>query len=221
MFSESRLLRTEITTLIGLLIKRAIDFSHPGLETLVGYMNRTEALLEELHRALSAMMFENMFGAGSQPAPLASPDVSGHALREPIFYGGESAYGFQYRDFAQKKHVVDNPWLLTNKGFSIEDACKVVAAVAALQDRKVMMANRALQTTPQASWTMLPGFVFNATEVAERANTDVGITERVLEAFTCASGAANADFTSLHAYNAASGTPLLRKAASEYILLQE
>jgi hypothetical protein len=221
MFSESRLIRTELTTLIGLLIKQAIDFSHPGLEALLGYMNGTEALLEESHHALSAVMFGSMFGASPQLAPPANPDVSGQGMREPIFYGGESAYGFQYRDFAGKKYASDDPWFLANKGFTIEDARKAVAAVAAVQDRKVMIANRALRTTPQGSWTMLPGFVFDAAEVAARANIDAGIAERVLEAFTFAGGAANAGFTSLHAYNAVAGTPLLRKDAGEYILLQE
>ncbi len=221
MFSESRLIRTEITTLIGLLIKQVVDFSHPGFGTIREYINRTEALLEALHRALSAASFGTMFSDHSVPASPASSEGSGQAMREPIFYGGESAYGFQYRDFAQKKYTSDDPWLLAKKGFSIEDARKVVAAVAAMQDRKVMMANRALRTTPQASWTMLSGFVFEVAEVAAWANIDVGIVEHVLEAFTFAGGGANAGFTSLHAYNAASGTPLVRKGAGEYVLLQE
>ncbi len=68
---------------------------------------------------------------------------------------------------------------------------------------------------------MLPGFVFTADEVAERANIAVGTVERVLDAFTFLGGDANAGFTSLHDYNAASGTPLLRKKAREYVLLQE
>ena len=34
MFSRARLIRTEISTLIGLLITKPIDFSHPGLGML-------------------------------------------------------------------------------------------------------------------------------------------------------------------------------------------
>ena len=34
----------------------------------------------------------------------------GVALREPIFYGGESAYILQYRDFSLPKYATDNAW---------------------------------------------------------------------------------------------------------------
>jgi hypothetical protein len=142
-------------------------------------------------------------------------------LREPIFYGGESAYGFQYRDLAEKKYGADDPWLLGKMGFSIADARNVVAAVAAVQDRKVRTAHQALRSLPRESWTVLPGFIFTAAEVAERAGVAIGTVERVLDAFAFPDRDVNAGFTSLHAYNAAFGTPLLRKGAAEYVLLQQ
>lgn len=47
------------------------------------------------------------FWAGIDPAKIADKDfnpfTNGAALREPIFYGGESAYSFQYRDFSPAK----------------------------------------------------------------------------------------------------------------------
>jgi hypothetical protein len=221
LFSRSRLIRTEITTLIGLMIKRSIDFSHPGLDLLEGYVQRTETLLTELHDCMTAVMFSGMLGEGGLPEPRAEPVLPGAALREPIFYGGDSAYGFQYRDLAARKYGADNPWLLAKVGFSIDDARKVVAAVAALQDRKVMVAHGALRASPREICTMLPGFLFTAAEVAERADIPVGTVEGVLDAFTCPAGDVNAGFTSLHAYNTVSGTPLLRAAVGEYMLLQQ
>ncbi len=221
LFSRSRLIRTEITTLIGLLIRKQIDFSHPGFDFLQSYMDRTEALLEELHHSMRAVMFGSMLGSDGTLQPPASPDLSGAAMREPIFYGGESAYGFQYRDLAEKKYGADDPWLLNRKGFSISDARKVVACVAGLQDRKMRAAQQAVRTLPCESWTMLSGFVFTITEVAERADMPVTVVERVLQAFAFPGGDANAGFTSLHAYNAASGTPLLRTEGGEYLLFQQ
>ena len=220
LFSRSRLIRTEITTLVGLLIKTAIDFSHPGLEVLLDYMARTEQLLQELHHALGSKLFHGLPEKPHGDTP-ALPLTSGEALREPIFYGGESAYGFQYRDFAPSKYGADNAWLVANMGFSIDDARTVVMAVAALQDRKVTMALRSLRFMARESWTMLPGFVFTVTEVASRAGLDVRLVERILEAFVFSDGDRNAGFTSLHAYNAATGTPLLRKGPDEYISLQQ
>jgi len=74
---------------------------------------------------------------------------------------------------------------------------------------------------PRETWTMLPGFVFTVEQVAERAGVAVDTVRRVLDAFVFAGGNANAGFSSLHAYNAVSGTPLLRTEASEYLLLQQ
>jgi hypothetical protein len=221
LFSRSRLIRTEITTLVGLLIRKPIDFRHPGGNVLQDYINRTETLLDNLHQSMVAVMMSSMFGAAAKQEPPVHPDLSGSALREPIFYGGESAYGFQYRDLAEKKYGADDPWLLGKMGFSIADARNVVAAVAAVQDRKVRTAHQALRSLPRESWTVLPGFIFTAAEVAERAGVAIGTVERVLDAFAFPDGDVNAGFTSLHAYNAASGTPLLRKGAAEYVLLQQ
>jgi len=220
LFSRSRLIPTEITTLIGLLIRKPIDFSHPGLEAIQGYIERTEALLGELHQLLGAAMFSSILN-GAKSEQRAGPDLTGAALREPIFYGGESAYGFQYRDLAEKKYKADDPWLLSRMGFSISDARTVVAAVADVLDRKVGAAQRALQSLPRKFWTMLPGFVFTAAEVAKQRGLAISTVERVLNAFALPPDDTNAAFTSLHAYNATRGTPLLRGQAGEYILFQQ
>src|SRR5208283_1571017 len=144
LFSQSRLIRTEITTLLGLLIKGSMDVVHPGWQTLEGYITKTEALLEELHWSMTGAMFVGMFSGASQP----QPDLSGAAIREPIFYGGESAYGFQYRDFAELKYGADDVWLRAKKGFTIGEARKVVAAAAVVQDKKIMLTSRAVRSMP-------------------------------------------------------------------------
>src|SRR5437016_8800019 len=53
LYSRSRLIRTELSTLTGLLYRNSIDFRHPGPDALQSYLERTEALLEELHAALN------------------------------------------------------------------------------------------------------------------------------------------------------------------------
>jgi hypothetical protein len=74
-FSRSRLIRTEITTLVGLLIRKPVDFSHPGLDVLQSYIDQTEALLGELHQSMSAAMFSEMLGSGAKPKPRAGGHV--------------------------------------------------------------------------------------------------------------------------------------------------
>jgi hypothetical protein len=99
LYSKSRLIRTELTTLIGLMMRAPIDFSLPSPQTISDYIEHSDALLHELHLA--------MLGAGADffteenlKEPGFNPFKFGDVLRETIFYGGESAYTSQYRDLA-------------------------------------------------------------------------------------------------------------------------
>ena len=144
LFSDSRLIKTEITTLMGFLIKNKIDYTLPPPATLGEYVEKSDALLKELHESMSAIAFASL-----DPAKVGNPDFnpldSGEVLREPIFYGGESAYVFQYRELAVKKYANDDEWLKANKGFSITDARNVVHIISRLQDKKVMATVLALK----------------------------------------------------------------------------
>jgi hypothetical protein len=69
LYSNSRLIRTEVTTLIGLMMRAPIDFFLPLPQTISDYIERSDALLEELHHALAAP-FANYL----TPENAANPD---------------------------------------------------------------------------------------------------------------------------------------------------
>ena len=217
LFSKSRLIRTETSTLIGLMLKNPIDYTLPAPPVLEKYIEATEALLEEIHHAMSASFWQDI-----DPTKIAeagfNPFTSGAALREPIFYGGESAYSFQYRDFAPAKYANDDPWLITNKGFSIQDARDVVLAVSRLQDQKAISVMRTMQGTPQETWTFLPGYAFSVQEVAECGHIDQAIVDVVLSAFSVPPDAHNEQFNALHDFNVANASPLIRMPDGTFLL---
>jgi hypothetical protein len=64
LFAKSRLIRTETSTLIGLMLRQEIDYTLPTPPVLEKYVQTTEALLEEIHRAMSAS------GLQISPSPL-------------------------------------------------------------------------------------------------------------------------------------------------------
>lgn len=207
LFSMDRLVRTEISALIGLLFKGKINYSLPTPVVMQNYLEKTEALLQEMHNSMSAKLAEN-------------PLTSGAALREPIFYGGESAYTFQYRDLAIKKYANDDAWLITNKGFSIQQASNVVRAVCEIQNRKTASTLKALKKAPPEQWTMLPAFTFSAPEVADQSGCDIADVERVLLAFSLPPSENNSGFRAINDFNAANASPLLRLNSDEFILFQ-
>jgi hypothetical protein len=199
------------------MLKSPIDYTLPATPVLEKYIESTEALLEEIHNAMTASFWQDM-----DPAKIAekgfNPFTNGAALREPIFYGGESAYSFQYRDFSPAKYANDDPWLIANKGFSIHDARNVAFAVSRLQDEKAIAVMRAMRGQPQETWTLLPGNAFSVQEVADYGHIDPVIVDRVLSAFTVPPGVTNGQFHALHDFNIANASPLIRMPDGNFLL---
>src|SRR6185295_5882892 len=52
LFSIERLIRTEISTLIGMMLRAQRDMTIPDPKQLQNYVERTEVLLKELHRSM-------------------------------------------------------------------------------------------------------------------------------------------------------------------------
>lgn len=217
LFSKNRLIRTETSTLIGLMLKHDIDYSLPTPQVLTGYVETTEALLEEIHHGMSASIWES-FDPVKMAAKDFNPFANGAALREPIFYGGESAYSFQYREFSAVKYGLDDPWLIANKGFSIHDARNVAYAVSRLQDEKAVTTLRSMRESAPEKWTFLPSYTYSAQEVADHGRIDVALVERVLAAFSVPPEARNDQFAALHDFNIANASPLIRTPEGNYLL---
>ncbi|MET3135550.1 hypothetical protein AAKU55_005861 [Oxalobacteraceae bacterium GrIS 1.11] len=60
LYSSERLVRTEINVLLGLLIKRDIDYSVQDASIFQGWSERAEALLAELHTAMTGDIFAHL-----------------------------------------------------------------------------------------------------------------------------------------------------------------
>lgn len=219
MFSPSRLIRTEINTLLGLMIKVDIDWSVPPPTTTQDYIDNTEQLLEELHHCLSGEFFTGLTKEGVESGAF-NPFARGEVLREPIFYSGESAYNFQYLDLAARKYAADAPWLSANRGFTIDQASRVAKAVADVHAARFDEIRERMRRQHPDDWTMLPLFAFSSDEILAKANLSGDIVERVLEAFELSSTERNVGFNALHDFNAITAAPLIRMPSGELLSLQ-
>ncbi|SAK99954.1 Nuclease-related domain protein [Caballeronia calidae] len=219
MSSPKTLIRTEINTLQGLMLKGEIGWELPGQHVIQDYINQSDRLLAEIHECLSGEFF-----AGITPEAMISgsfnPFSSGKVLREPIFYSGDSAYSFQYRVLARRKYAADAEWLRENKGITADQAALVAVTIEkVLADNSESFRQRMRGEHPD-NWTILPLFTFTAEQVAARSGLDVDAVERVLCAFALSSAERNQAFNSLHDFNIATATPLLRTPAGEFVSLQ-
>ena len=144
----------------------------------------------------------------------------GSVLREPIFYGGESAYDFQYLDFAPDKYSTDNTWLITNTGFTIEQAQEVIRNIIECHKTKFINHFEDLKNMHPDTWTMLPAFIFTLEDLTKHLNIDRAIIKKVLLAFSLTSQCINKEFITLSDFNITNACPLLALGDKKYLLFQ-
>lgn len=218
MFSPSRLIRTEINTLLGLMIKEEIDWTLPAPNSLQEYIDATEQLLEELHYCLSGEFWSGLTKEAVESG--FNPLDQGKVLREPIFYSGEAAYNFQYLDLAIRKHSGDVSWLQANRGFTIDQASRVAKAIEGVHANRLDEIREWMRKQHPDEWTMLPLFSFTTDEILVKTNLSADIVERVLGAFALPPNERNEGFNALHDFNLITATPLLRMPSGEFVSLQ-
>jgi hypothetical protein len=214
------LIRTELSTLIGLLARQPVDYVLPAPAVIQGYIDKAQALLDELHKALASVWWKDFDPTPERAKEGIDPLSAGAALREPIFCGGDSAYSFQYREFAPKKYRNDKAWLESNKGFDIATAVKISEALGALHTEKQARILDTFRQKPSDEWTILPAFAFSLTELAARSRLEREVVEKVIAAFCLPDGGRNATFTGLQEFNATNPQPILHVEGEEYLLFQ-
>jgi hypothetical protein len=219
MSEPSRLIRTEINTLFGLMVKAEIDWSLPSPLVLQEYLNASESLLEELHHALSGVWLQGLTEEAVTSRSF-NPFERAEALREPIFYGGESAYNFQYVELAARRYAADAAWLQVHCGFSIAEAALVTRAVERVNVAKFITLREEMRKLHPDQWTMLPFFSVSMAELSAEAELQPEKVERILGSFALPPGERNAGFNAINDFNVVTATPLLRTPNGEFISLQ-
>lgn len=221
LYGSSKLARNEVNVLIGLWAKGAMDFAEPSLEAIDDYVRKSRSLSDEIHQAMNAPIGASMreFFAGVQDGvtPVPSPISSGASMREAIFYGGESAFAFQYRDFAPARYGADDAWIVKNMGFSMTEAAIVARSVARIIDQHASEANAEARGDFDKINSPLDIFTFSLDEVALLAKVPSDVCERVLRAFSYPEGDSNKQFVKVDARNTAAILPVLHRG-DRYVL---
>jgi len=218
-YAPDKLIRSEISTLIGLMVKGNLNTKLPEPATLQSYIDNSEALLHEMHMSLQKPWVE-AFETATKSKKIRSPFSTAQGLREPIFYSGEAAYNFQYEEFSTLKYKADNDWLLKEFGFTIEEAALVACKLGELLESKIPKCQEAMLTTSPDLMTILPAFVFSAQDLTNITEYCIEKIERILMAFTVNLNNGNSTFTSLSAFNEINAAPIIKDTNGSYILLQ-
>lgn len=123
LYEKERLIRTEVSTVAGLLLKSEINLAYPGDVILTQLTEDVNSSLTILHSAMYA---------GDRDG-----EYDNKMVKESVFYSGESAYDFQYLDMAEEKYALDNSWFLEYMGFSCSEMVSVGRCVESLLGRQI------------------------------------------------------------------------------------
>ena len=219
-YEGSSLLRSEISTLIGLMTRSPIGLDLPAPQVLQNYVDRTDALMKELHHAIMVGAFFGGKDWAALSAEGRDPFDDGAAMREPIFYGGESAYNFQYEALTAPKYGADDSWLIDNHGFSIADALAVAKAIGESHISRLSALRKEMRSKSPDEWTFLPAFMFTEQDIIDRSGLDAATVDAVLQAFRFDSHERNDPFTGISEFNETNARPIFRLADGTYLLLQ-
>lgn len=216
-FSKDMLVRTEISTLVGLACKKQLTIDLPSTEVIRRYIDSTNSLLKEIHQSMIPPM-EYIFDPNKVGDQNFNPFKDGLVLREPIFYNGESGYHFQYRDLSKTKYEKDNDWFLKNKGFSIQQVINVLISIQSLQNNKTNNLAQKLFDKDLSELSVLSAYKFTAKEVSDISNIEIDTVRLIIESFVSSIGMD--EFNSLDDFNPQNAYPIIRLPQEEYLLFQ-
>lgn len=226
MSSPERLCRTETSVLLGLMVKGNSFLDSVESKALAEMINRSEVLLAELHETMHEAFKPIFMEALKNPTnanPFQSdvnPFKSGIAQRESIFYSAESAFDFQFQDFALYKYHEDNDWFIANKGYSIIEAVLVLKAIAIFQSDHLMVSLESLRQTPMEQWTVLPGFIFSNDDIVKQSHLPKKIVTSFLNSMTCPKEVDNSAFNTIDDFNYINAYPLIKVTENSFLYLQ-
>ncbi|MHA3050861.1 YecA family protein [Acinetobacter sp. ANC 4640] len=207
-FSHSKLSRTELSTLIGLMCKYAIHEKVLTEQELISNIQQVDTLMSDLHHILS-------FTDLSYDAIMNDPDLfkSGPFLREAIFYAGDGAYKHQYRDLAKIRYSNDNIWIKNNKGFSIDDVICLFNSIDQLQIDKANNIDLKIDGFSKI-------FQFTLSEISTKSNLDSKVVESIIDSFSALPEVGMESFQAIDDFNYRNAYPIIKLNDDFFISLQ-
>jgi hypothetical protein len=212
----------EITFLVGLLVKRVIDFTIPTEYESSKRVDLTYQVFEELHRKHQEPFLEQLASLVKNGRGTETPEENyrrifgaGSTMSEPIFYSGSGAYDFQYLELAVEKYRNDAPWIQEHIGLNVGDMAKIARELKLLHERKF----NSLVSSPRGKFSEicragLSVFCFEEKDLQQFEPT----VKPFLGAFSLSPGTVNAKLELPGQYNQLQSKPVVHFPDGRYFL---
>ena len=212
----------EFSLLLGLLVKRPVRLDViPSNEVILEHAQRTIDLLEELHLFLSSPSLPEDGSNADDPDHLTRMVEkygewmnSGRGMIEPIFYGGQGAYDFQFLEMASKRYAADERWILQHKGASLE----AFAGIAESLELTTLERLRAIKpgvTLQEESKAVVHAMTFGPNDLPQTGRQSM---EHFVREFSFTPGDINGNFNAIGDYNEVLSRPVMAIGGDQFCI---
>jgi hypothetical protein len=139
-------------------------------------------------------------------------------LREAIFYGGESAFHFQYRDFCKKKYLNDDKFFQEEKGYTLTQAYDVIFSLEKIHNLQLNQNMQNMKKKKPDEWQFLPAFIFSFEDVAIASGCDIEIVKAILNSLTATDS--NTEYKTIDSFNLINAYPIISINEDKFLLFQ-
>ena len=212
----------ELSFLLGLMVKHPLKLgSFPSAKSVQDRSQKVIELFGELQETFGLLLSEaiqekvtNVKGHSGITKPNSNWMESGDRIVEPIFYGGNGAYDFQYLELVEQLYAKDRDWLHSYLGSSLESFTKITKILRQLIQYRFMQLG-SLETVEDIYKGCFAAFTFSPNDITGLQRESVS---SFLETFSCTPGTVNKEFNTIGAYNAVLSHPVIRLADNQYFL---
>ena len=213
----------ELSLLFGLLAKHPLGLDEvPAEDEILDQASRAFELLKELQLSLvidwptSELHPES--NSQDQPAGISKTlgdwVNSGQGMVEPIFYGGEGAYDFQFLEMASLRYEADKQWFSENVGTSLQsfiDITKQLQSIILQRHRRIKGPLTLLEMAKEFLSVVSFG-------IEDLPNTTLKDFENFIRQFSFTPGDVNEEFEAIADFNEVHSQPVMSVGEGRYCI---
>ena len=209
----------ELSLLLGLLARHTTKLEDVLDEQgVLNQVERAMRLLDELHQQVAFPQPPNDPTLTDEERLSAIQKSyeewmnSGLGMVEPIFYGGEGAYDFQFLEMASKRYAADDQWIQHHTGSSLETFIEISKNIGQLTLKRLRSIKPGLPFD-ELSAKVLSAMSFRLEDFPP---TDRHALENFITAFSFIPGSINQKFNGLGGYNEVHSRPVISLEDGRY-----
>ena len=157
----------------GFGVKQPLNLDHhDSVDDFNRQNNMAHDLLEELHSSYYPPEFHRESQTDESVRSIEEWLRNSHGMVEPISYGEEGAYDFQYLDFALKRYEEDRQWIRDYSGTTLESVVEIAKKLRQLTNERA--SNFAIRDPLEETYhEFLSIFLFQIDDLQDFAHEEV------------------------------------------------